>query len=352
LLLRHPARADARALVGAAMVGSALGLVLGASYMAGGTARTAISHARVARVAAAAAQGYSEAALQTEAQGMSPGALAIAQRHDPMDGAGSEQRDYQAAQFATRLEHRADADGFKAGQIGGGLIRTSFVAAPVAAAIGAPPLRMSDANPLAAARELDCLAAAVYYEARGEGKAGQAAVAQVVLNRMRHPAYPHSICGVVYQGAQAHSCQFSFACDGSMRRGKEAGAWREARAVAARALGGYVMAAVGAATSFHTTGVSPGWSMMRVAQIGSHVFYGGRSRPSLMKAVYTPSPETAPRAEPRPQLILASAVSVEPQKLGMGGPSGAPTEPASAPKGEMKPIADKPAEGASSKGVN
>ena len=149
---------------------------------------------------------------------------------------------------------------------------------------------------------------------------------------------------MVFQGAQARSCQFSFACDGSMRRGKEPVAWRNAKAVAARALGGYVMAAVGAATSFHTTGVSPGWSMIRVAQIGSHVFYGGHARPSLIRAVYTPAPDAGRHAEPQPQLILASALTVQPDKLGMGGPVGTPVEPASAPKVEAKSADKTPAE--------
>jgi spore germination cell wall hydrolase CwlJ-like protein len=331
LLLNHSARTDARALAGAAFVGSALGIVLGASYLAGGTTRAAVDHARVARLAALAAHGYSEAALRSEAEAMTPGALAVARRHDPFSADGAPSRDYEASQFAARLERPSAGGGFKSG-----LMKANLVSAAVA------PLRMSDANPLAASRELDCLAAAVYYEARGEGSAGQAAVAQVVLNRMRHPAFPHSICGVVFQGAQRHSCQFSFACDGSMRRGKEPAAWRRAKAVAARALGGYVMAAVGAATNFHTTGVRPGWSMVRVAQIGSHVFYsfGGRARTVLKSApgVYTPAPVR--KAEPeQPQLILASAVTeqpLKPEKLAAGGPAGTPQEPASASKAEAK----------------
>ena len=345
MLLKNPARTDARALAGAALVGSALGIVLGASYLAGGTAHSALAHARVARLAAAASHGYSEAALQSEANAMGPGAVAVARRHDPFSDVGADARDYQASQFAARLERRSDAGGFKAGLMKANLITST--AASVA------PLRMSDANPLAAARELDCLAAAVYYEARGEGSAGQAAVAQVVLNRMRHPAFPHSICGVVFQGAQSHNCQFSFACDGSMRRGKETAAWSRAKGVAARALGGYVMSAVGAATKFHTTGVSPGWSMTRVAQIGSHVFYsfGGRGRAIFKSApgVYTPAP-SAPRkveGEQQPQLILAAAVTehpVEPEKLGVGGPSGAAPEPASAGKADATSKGEKPAE--------
>ncbi len=130
----------------------------------------------------------------------------------------------------------------------------------------------------------DCLTQAVYYEARGEGVDGMRAVAQVILNRVRHPAYPKSICGVVYQGAyQRSSCQFSFVCDGSMSAPLEAWAWRRAKAVSDAALSGYVMKSVGTATSFHTVSVAPIWSdtMDRVTTVGSHIFYqfkGGRSQ--------------------------------------------------------------------------
>jgi spore germination cell wall hydrolase CwlJ-like protein len=123
-------------------------------------------------------------------------------------------------------------------------------------------------------RELDCLAQAVYFEARGETARGQEAVAQVVLNRVKTPGFPKSVCGVVYQGAANHDCQFSFACDGSTRRGREFAAWDRSRRIASRAMGGAVMAEVGSATHFHTTGVSPAWAgMTRVAQVGLHVFY-------------------------------------------------------------------------------
>ena len=133
----------------------------------------------------------------------------------------------------------------------------------------------------------DCLTQAVYYEARGEGADGMRAVAQVILNRVRHPAYPKTICGVVYQGAYQHvSCQFSFVCNGAMGGPLEAWAWRRAKSVAEAALGGYVMTAVGTATSFHTTGVNPGWSgtMDRVTQVGSHIFYQFRGRGSHIGA--------------------------------------------------------------------
>lgn len=141
------------------------------------------------------------------------------------------------------------------------------------------PFQIVDAS--GAQRDLDCLTAAVYYEARGENPAGQAAVAQVVLNRVRHPAFPKTVCGVVYQGAAAGACQFSFACDGAADRQREPEAWARARSVAERALSGYVMTGVGHATHFHIASLDVDWGgqMIRVAQVGQHVFYafgGGR----------------------------------------------------------------------------
>lgn len=125
-------------------------------------------------------------------------------------------------------------------------------------------------------RGLECLTAAVYYEARSEPLDGQRAVAQVVLNRVRHSAFPGSICGVVFQGSQRRTgCQFSFTCDGAMRRAREPGAWARAREVAEGALAGQVYAPVGLATHFHTTAIRPWWapSMRHAVTVGSHIFY-------------------------------------------------------------------------------
>jgi hypothetical protein len=100
-------------------------------------------------------------------------------------------------------------------------------------------------------------------------------VAQVVMNRVANPSFPKSVCGVVFQGAASHGCQFSFACDGSMRRGREVAAWGRARRIAERALSGVRLADIGKATHFHTTDCQPAWEpqMLRVAQVGLHVFY-------------------------------------------------------------------------------
>jgi spore germination cell wall hydrolase CwlJ-like protein len=127
--------------------------------------------------------------------------------------------------------------------------------------------------------EHKCLSEVLYYEARGEGATGQKAIAEVVFHRMNHGDYGHSICAVVYEGAKHPGCQFSFTCNGDMHKAKQAGAWREAEALAARILTGEVPLknATGGATNFHAISVSPDWAdtLERTTQIGNHIFYRG-----------------------------------------------------------------------------
>jgi hypothetical protein len=141
-------------------------------------------------------------------------------------------------------------------------------------------------------RAISCLAAAQIYEA-GDDPEGERAVAQVVLNRVRHPAFPPSVCGVVFQGAERSTgCQFTFTCDGAMRRVPSSGAWDKARAIAAEMLAGRVFPAVGLATHYHTDWVVPYWSssLDKVAAVDTHLFFrwpGGWGRPSSFRR--TPS---------------------------------------------------------------
>lgn len=138
-----------------------------------------------------------------------------------------------------------------------------------------PAFRLSGAGE-DARRALTCLTQAVYYEAAREPEVGQAAVAQVVLNRLRHPGYPKSVCGVVYQGsARPTGCQFTFTCDGSLGRPPEPALWSAADAVARRALSGHVVREVGSATHYHADYVAPYWAptLVKLAQIGAHIFY-------------------------------------------------------------------------------
>ncbi|WP_247714568.1 cell wall hydrolase [Qipengyuania psychrotolerans] len=126
------------------------------------------------------------------------------------------------------------------------------------------------------ARALKCLSMAVYYEAASESQAGQEAVAQVVLNRVAHPAYPSSICGVVFQGSERTTgCQFTFTCDGSLRREPSRSGWARAQSVALASLSGKVFAPAGLATHYHTHAVNPYWasSLDLIGSIGAHRFY-------------------------------------------------------------------------------
>ncbi len=125
------------------------------------------------------------------------------------------------------------------------------------------------------ANALKCMTQAIYYEAANEPESGKRAVAQVVINRLRHPAYPNSVCGVVYEGANAPVCQFSFTCDGSLLRAPMARQWSESRRIAAAALAGSVEPEVGTATNYHADYVVPRWAFTlgKLAQIGRHIFY-------------------------------------------------------------------------------
>ena len=153
------------------------------------------------------------------------------------------------------------------------------------------------------ARALHCLASAVYYEAASETLGGQKAVAQVVLNRVAHPTYPNSVCGVVFQGSERSTgCQFTFTCDGSLARRPVKAAWDRALRVARQALSGDVYAPVGLATHYHTIWINPYWapSLDTVGVIGAHRFYrwrGSAGRPAAFTAAYRGSEPVA--AAPR-----------------------------------------------------
>lgn len=123
---------------------------------------------------------------------------------------------------------------------------------------------------------IDCIALAIAHEAGNEPLLGREAVAQVILNRVRHRAFPKTICGVVYQGSTRRTgCQFTFTCDGSLRRAVPRRTWADALRVAAAALDGRLAASVGSATHYHADYVAPRWApaMVRVGQIGAHIFY-------------------------------------------------------------------------------
>lgn len=283
------ARAGWRELFSAALLGSGAGFGLGAVFLAAGMAGHAAEHVEAQRMAEAASNGYAGSYLEAEGPGLRMGL----ERYGFRAGRDAETVAYRFAHDRGAAEARRRAD-------------------------------------------LQCLTEAVYYEARGESARGQAAVAQVVLNRVRHPAFPKSVCGVVFQGAGRSGCQFSFTCDGSMRGPRELAAWERARDVAARTLAGVVVADIGKATHFHTVAVAPVWApqMLRVAQVGAHIFYRvspsvGRMPVMAEKAVLISAPRTVgPDFRVTPTIESAIAASLD---------AGAP---------EAKPAPAKPSEAA------
>ena len=171
----------------------------------------------------------------------------------------------------------AQAETLPAPMAGTPIAATPVPLAPsLVSATPAPPFEGLVQDDEDARRSLECLTAAVYYESRSEPLDGQRAVAQVVLNRVRNPAYPSSVCGVVYQGSERRTgCQFTFTCDGSMAYRREPAAWDTAQQVAQAALAGYVYDPVGSATNYHADAIQPWWasSLTKVAAIGSQIFY-------------------------------------------------------------------------------
>ena len=188
------------------------------------------------------------------------------------------------------------------------------------------------------ARAQYCLTLAVYYEAASEPDAGQRAVAQVVLNRVTHPAYPDTVCGVVFQGSERSTgCQFSFTCDGSLARKPAKLWWDRAATVARTALAGAVYAPVGLATHYHTVQIHPYWadSLDTVGTIGAHRFYrwrGAAGRAAAFSDIYLGG---EPAAAPHPRLAQpVPAVETDPLALarayesGVGAGSRASSAPA------------------------
>ena len=150
------------------------------------------------------------------------------------------------------------------------------VPAPAAVVAAAPRLPSAQQVVLAEHR---CLTEALYYEARSEGARGEKAVAEVVFHRLNSGKYGDSICAVVYGGADRKVCQFSFTCNGDMKRPRETSAWNQAEELAAQIFTGEVRLRnfTGGATRYHAVYVKPYWAptLKRTAQIGNHIFYRG-----------------------------------------------------------------------------
>jgi len=220
--------------------------------------------------------------------------------------------------------------------------------------IAARAFSIAAASTIDRGRALECLTAAIYYEAATEPDAGQQAVAQVILNRVRHPAFPNTVCGVVYQGSERTTgCQFSFACDGSMGRTPSRPYWLRAMKVAAAALNGHVMAGVGLATHYHTYAVTPSWNrdLVMTGVFGAHFFHrwqGWWGTPAAFSQAYRggepfPGPHPRPATQPLAPLVMAAAARV-PVDAQPAAPLPAPTnlaaiQPAYRDTSVMKPAA-------------
>ena len=167
-------------------------------------------------------------------------------------------------------------------------------------------------------RALQCMTMAIYYEAASESDAGQRAVAQVVMNRLAHPTYPNTVCGVVFQGSERSTgCQFSFTCDGSLARQPSRRFWNRAEQVADAALYGAVYRPVGLATHYHTNEVHPYWadSLNHVGTIGAHRFYRWKGAAGLPAAFSARYAGAEPLPAPHPRSTAASTPAPDPVEL-------------------------------------
>jgi hypothetical protein len=201
-------------------------------------------------------------------------------------------------------------------------------------------------------REARCLSQAIYYEARGETRQGQVAVAEVIMNRVRSPAYPDTVCSVVYQGShRTTGCQFTFTCDGSLNRRPRGVAWERAQQVATAVLQGYTRPVTHRATHYHTTGVNPIWNagLVETTRIGTHIFYrfpNASERPVYQAALAqrraSSSWARAARSTDRESGVIAGAEDVQFEEVSGTIQPSADATPAIKPD---EPIATAPAAG-------
>ena len=251
----------------------ALALVL-LGLLTGCSAQTATpTDTTRARAVATVTRGYSQRSLERITGSMDPAMLALAQRHDPIVRVSDV---WGRPQGWTNLDLRT-APSLGISQVSADQARQLNAFVPVGDPLPPParPFVLTVRGP-ERDRAVLCLTQAIYFEAALEPRDGQEAVAQTVLNRMRHPDYPHTVCGVVYQGSQhLTGCQFSFTCDGSRNRDIVQAIWNQCQQVAMRALTGYVQPRVGTATFYHADYVFPAWgpTLVKIGQIGRHIFY-------------------------------------------------------------------------------
>ena len=239
---------------------------------------------------------------------MTPSQLAIAMRHDPGERRAALYGltpGWESLSLGGKPSLDFGASGLEAQKLNAAMPVSGLLRA-------ARPFAFKPATAEDRRRAIRCLTQAIYYEAALEPTEGQEAVAQVVLNRVRDPNYPNSVCGVVYEGAErVTGCQFSFTCDGSLAQGPVGWAWNRAARVAERALAGYVATKVGTATHYHANYVHPWWAptLNKLTQIGAHIFYrwkGVYGEPAAFRQAYSgrePRIDEARFARPRIQIV-------------------------------------------------
>ena len=179
-------------------------------------------------------------------------------------------------------------------------------------------------------RERRCLSTAIYFEARGEPVRGQVAVAQVILNRVRSPLFPQTICGVVYQGQMHPGCQFSFTCDGHTDTPRNDEQWALAQDIAKKIMAGELwLPEVGYSTYYHANYVSPRWagSMNKIDKIGRHIFYKKRNEEPYV-ADASDGEGAAPEQTPESSTSLFSLTPALSLASSVTGPSSSSSTPA------------------------
>ena len=323
LSLLPPPRPDGtrgRAVLPVVLAGGAALVAALVSAMAVG-AEPKLDMVRTAEAVAEAAGGrYDVQGLAGVMSRLDGAQLALALRHDPALGGSTMPQltpGWDRLLLGGKPDPFATVSGLEA-------LRLNAQAEGDAVVKPAPPFAFRPRSQADRNRALRCLTQAVYYEAALEPDDGQAAVAQVVLNRVRDPNYPASVCGVVYQGAERNTgCQFTFTCDGNLARTPVPWAWDKAKRVAERALAGAVAGHVGAATHYHADYVRPWWapSLTKVSQSGAHIFYrwpGAAGAVSSLSQTYSgiePVIDEARFARPRGDVVVAEAGAVLPEGL-------------------------------------
>lgn len=247
---------------------------------------------------------------------LTPSQLALAIRSDP--------NDKQAALYGlTPGWESLTLAGKPTLELGANGLNAQRMNAAMPAAVGALrpalPFVFKAASEADRQRAVRCLTQGIYYEAALESTEGQEAVAQVILNRVRDPNYPNTICGVVFEGAERNTgCQFSFTCDGALSQAPVGWAWERARTVALRSLAGHVATKVGTATHYHADYVHPWWSptLAKITQIGAHIFYrwkGIYGETAAFNQRYASHEPVIDEARfSRPRLIVASNTAETP----------------------------------------